>query len=153
LAAGLVAVVTYLAYVGVVGSGLLVTHRGLAHDCRNPATLGWDYEAVNYDAEADEDLARLADPQACAQAAPPAGDELVTSDGIRIAAWYIPATGDIGPEGPTVVLAHGWGGSKAGMLGHAALLRDRYNVVAFDFRHHGQSSGELTTQGVHERRC
>ena len=73
------------------------------------------------------------------------------SDGIRLAGWYVPAGNGIGPEGPTVILAHGYEGNKSTMLAHAALLHDEYNLVLFDFRNHGQSSGEVTTQGALEQ--
>ena len=50
-----------------------------------------------------------------------------------------------------MVLAHGYGGNKSTMLARSAeVLHDRYNLVLFDFRNHGQSTGTQTTQGVLE---
>jgi pimeloyl-ACP methyl ester carboxylesterase len=49
-----------------------------------------------------------------------------------------------------VVLAHDYGANKSTMLPIAELLHDRYNLVLFDFRNHGQSTGAQTTQGVLE---
>ena len=41
--------------------------------------------------------------------------------------------------------------NKSTMLAHAALLHDEYNLVLFDFRNHGQSAGDETTQGALEQ--
>ena len=41
--------------------------------------------------------------------------------------------------------------NKSSMLATAALLHDRYNLVLFDFRNHGQSQDAPTTIGLLER--
>lgn len=147
----LVALVAYLGYVAWEGSRQLVepTHSA---DCRTPALMGWAYEAINYDIATDASLGAEPDPVSCVTPPTPAGDALVTSDGIRIAGWYVPAASGIGPHGPTVVLAHGWSANKSDLLERMAMLHDTYNLVAFDFRNHGQSSVSATTQGDLEQR-
>ncbi|MGH2427505.1 MAG: alpha/beta hydrolase [Candidatus Limnocylindria bacterium] len=150
-AALLVILTTYLGYVGFEGSRQLTHPPGPSADCRTPIVMGWAYEAINYDAAADDELARAPDPTACEAQGTPAGDALIASDGVPIAGWYIPAAADIGPTGPTVVLSHGWGSNKSNMLERAAVLHASYNVVAFDYRNHGQSGPALTTVGVTEQ--
>ncbi len=39
--------------------------------------------------------------------------DLVSSDGVRLAGWYIPAGSGMGPDGPTVILAHANEGNKS----------------------------------------
>jgi pimeloyl-ACP methyl ester carboxylesterase len=151
LALVLVALVAYLGYVAYEGSSQLTEPPSPTDDCRTPATMGWSYEAINYDQTADAALAAEADPEHCTLHAPPAADALVAADGVPIAGWYIPAVAAIGPTGPTVVMAHGWGSNKSNMLGRAAVLHDDYNLVLFDQRNHGQSGGTITTQGVAEQ--
>ena len=47
--------------------------------------------------------------------------------------------------GPTVLLMHGWGGSRAQMTGFVdPLLETGYRVVAFDQPAHGESDGKTT---------
>jgi pimeloyl-ACP methyl ester carboxylesterase len=151
LALLLVGTLAYFSFVGYQGSAELVERPSVSPDCRTPAALGWAYEAINYDAAADEAVAAQADPQHCTVRSAPAGKALVTDDGIRIAGWYIPAAADVGPTGPTVVLVHGTVGTKSEMLAWASVLHDSYNLVAFDLRNHGQSSGDQTTQGALEQ--
>lgn len=151
-AAVLVALVTYLGYVGYEGSRQLTDPPARSADCRTPATFGWDYEAINYDVAGDDALAAEPDPQACRNQGPAAGQDVTSSDGVPIAGWYVPAASGIGPSGATVVLAHGWGSNKSALLDRASLLHDAYNVVLFDFRNHGQSGPAQTTQGVREQR-
>ena len=148
-AAVLVALVTYLAYVGYEGSRQLSDAPGPSTDCRTPAMLGWEYEAINYDVAADAALEAEPDPQNCGQAGAPAGDGVVVGD-VGLAGWYIPAATGADPSASTVVLAHGWGSNKSAMLDRAAILHDAYNLLLFDFRNHGQSSAAPTTQGVRE---
>jgi pimeloyl-ACP methyl ester carboxylesterase len=112
--------------------------------------MGWTYESINYDIAADAALQAEPDPTTCAAQGEPAGDHLTSFDGTRLAGWYVPAGNGSGPEAPTVVLAHGWGGNKSNMLDRAAVLHDAYNLVFFDFRNHGQSQAAATTQGVRE---
>jgi pimeloyl-ACP methyl ester carboxylesterase len=151
LVAILVALVAYLAYVGVVGSGQLTEPPSPSRDCRTPLAYHWVYEAINYDAASDANLADLPNPEDCPRQGADAGTALMTSDGTPIAGWYIPSGGGSGPDGPTVVLAHGFGGNKSTMLAFAEVLHDDYNVVLFDFRNHGQSGGSQTTAGVAEQ--
>jgi pimeloyl-ACP methyl ester carboxylesterase len=152
LVAILVALVAYLGYVGFIGSDQLANPPSPSTDCRTPAIAdGWVYEAVNYDAATDATLADLPDPTHCPARKPAAGDKLRTRDDVHIAAWYIPAGDGSPPSGPTVVLAHGYGGNKSTMLDVAEILHDRYNLVLFDFRNHGQSTGTQTTQGLLEK--
>ena len=148
-AAVLVALVTYLGYVGYEGSRQLTDAPVPTADCRTPETMGWAYEALNYDIATDADLADQADSTSCTRPPTPAGDA-VTADGVRLAGWYVPAGNGAGPTGPTVVLAHGWGSNKSDMLSGAAVLHDAYNLLLFDFRNHGQSGDAATTQGVRE---
>jgi uncharacterized protein len=151
-AALLVALLAYFGYVGYDGSGQLVEPRTPSADCRTPASaFGWDYEAINYDGDADAALVDVPDPQHCPSQGPRAGIDLTAADGTRIAGWYIPAGQSIGPTGPTVVLAHGHGSNKSEMLAFAEPLHDEYNLVLFDFRNHGQSGGSQTTSGVLEQ--
>lgn len=149
-AATLVVLVTYFGYVAYEGSRQLTGHPAPTADCRTPATLGWQYEAINYDIETDVAVGSEADPLHCTAQRELAGDEVLGPNAIGLAGWYVPAASEIGPTGPTVVLAHGWGSNKSNLLERAALLHDDYNLVLFDFRNHGQSRPSPTTQGVRE---
>ena len=151
MALSLVALVGYLAFIGYDGSQGFAAHER-SGDCRTPASaFGWAYEAINYDLASDKQLDAFPDRTECARPGEAAGADLTASDGIRIAGWYIPA-GKSSPTAPTVVLAHGNGESKSEMLRWAEPLHADYNLVLFDFRNHGQSSGDLTTLGVREVR-
>src|SRR5215212_5971734 len=68
----------------------------------------------------------------------------------QIAGVVLPAAGK--PKG-TVFLCHGFGRRKEDLYGWNWIRRDlNWNLVAFDFREHGQSSHtlHLTTLGYHE---
>ncbi|MEP6681046.1 MAG: alpha/beta hydrolase [Chloroflexota bacterium] len=151
LTLALVAMLAYFAFVGYRGSEELVERPGGLADCRTPAAMGWAYEAINYDVRADDEIATLPDPEHCPARNAAAGKMVVTDDGVRIAGWYIPAAGGIGPAGNTVVLIHGSQQTKSEMLAWGSVLHDRFNLVAFDLRNHGQSSGNQTTQGALEQ--
>ncbi len=90
------------------------------------AMMGWRYEDVSFPA----------------------------TDGLSIAAWWIPAaSGAATYADRTVIVVHGLGASKANQLVLAQELVPRgYNVLAIDLRAHGLSGGQLTTFGDRERR-
>jgi fermentation-respiration switch protein FrsA (DUF1100 family) len=68
------------------------------------------------------------------------------SDGVVLRGWYLPSK-----NSAAVVVGHGIGGHRA--LAPAALLaRHGYGVLAFDWRAHGESDGDLCTFGYHEVR-
>ena len=68
---------------------------------------------------------------------------LVTSDGVRLAGWYVPAR-----NRAAVVLVHGAGGSREGVVRHARLLASHgYGVLLYDARGRGESGGSPHGQG------
>lgn len=69
-----------------------------------------------------------------------------SSDGLALSGWFIPGGRS------AVVLAHGHGASKDGMLGHAGYLNKDggYSVLLLDFRASGESEGEFSTLGFYE---
>jgi pimeloyl-ACP methyl ester carboxylesterase len=147
-----VALGVYLVYAGWEGSRQLL-EVPLMRRCDTPAQLGWAYEAINYDIADDARLVEAnPDLEDCASPGMPAGDDVVSSDGIRIAGWYVPSADGDPPDAPTVVLVHGWGANKSDMLRYAAALHPAYNLVLFDLRHSGQSTGTQSTGGVLETR-
>ena len=81
----------------------------------------------------------------------PAEDVTFASrDGTRLAGWFIPAVP--AEHGPAVVLSHGHGRSRAELLPHANFLhRAGYAVLAFDYRHRGESAGDAVTMGLLEQ--
>jgi pimeloyl-ACP methyl ester carboxylesterase len=150
IAIALVLLVAYLAYVGYQGSQVFGAHPR-SGDCRTPeSAFGWSYEAINYDVATDRDLAAFSDRNDCPVQGQAAGTKLTASDGTRIAGWFVPAASQAGAAAPTVVLAHADEANKSDMLDWAEPLHASYNLVFFDFRNHGQSSGSLTTLGVRE---
>ncbi|AEK72670.1 alpha/beta fold family hydrolase [Thermococcus sp. 4557] len=72
-----------------------------------------------------------------------------TEDGIKLSGWWIPNGSD-----RTVVPLHGYTASRWNDLYIKPtiefLLREGYNVLAFDFRAHGKSEGKYTTVGDRE---
>ena len=58
-----------------------------------------------------------------------------SSDGVRIAVYE-----EGNPDGPTVVLVHGWPDSHVLWDGVAPLLADRFRIVRYDNRGVGRSS-------------
>lgn len=89
--------------------------------------------------------------------------EFTSSDGLRLRGWWIPAgpralaapDGDIDDEQwgrRSVLVCHGLGANRSNQLILCrALVPAGYNVLAFDFRAHGESAGQLTTFGDRER--
>lgn len=149
-AALLVVLVAYFGYLGFEGSRQFAEAPTPSTDCRTPITMGWAYEAVNYDQSGDVALANEPDPTHCTERGAPAGDEVTGPGDVGLAGWYIPAANGAGPSAPTVVIVHGWGSSKHDMLDRAAVLHGSYHLLIPDLRNHGQSGEAQTTQGVRE---
>ena len=70
--------------------------------------------------------------------------DLVTDDGIRLAAWYTPPK-----NGAVILLAHGYGDNRPEWVYEMLVKRD-YGVLAWDARAHGESEGEISTMGYLE---
>ena len=147
----LLAGLAYFGYQGMEASHRLVNRHTRNADCSTPAQLGIAYEPINYATEAQVATGPTAEIE-CVAVGAPAGDQLVSSDGVQLAGWYVPAASGIGPSGPTVVVAHGWSNNKSGVLETLSVFHAQYNVVLFDFRNHGQSANSETTQGINEQR-
>lgn len=158
----LLAAVTALGFVAVTGYGVVIGSDTLLHparslDCRTPASLyGWAYETVNYDPASDQLLEPRYDENAkqwvCDQPPSPALDRVVTSDGIRLAGWYVPAVNATGPTGPTILLVPGRSSNKSEYLRYGLPLHASYNLAVFDLRGTGQSTDAPVTLGVLEQR-
>lgn len=74
---------------------------------------------------------------------------LTTSDGLNLAAWYIPNDAGRG----TVIYCHGHTNHRGQMLDQAAFLHENgFKGLLIDFRRHGDSEGDLTTFGYYEWR-
>lgn len=120
-----------LIIIGGVGFSLFMARR---------QALTWVYpaRAVAVDTPASVDLPHWTD------------IEFNTSDGLTISGWFI-TPDDSGAARPTVILLHGLGGHRGGMLNEAALLvPEGYNALLIDLRGHGQSDGDKTTLGYSE---
>lgn len=73
---------------------------------------------------------------------------LTTEDGLTLRGWYVPGT-----NGAAIIVQHGYGSSRQGMLQETAMLSEHgYGVLLFDWRSHGLSDGDLVTFGVYEIR-
>ena len=71
---------------------------------------------------------------------------LTTSDGLDLAAWYIPSQ-----NGAAVIVQHGYKSNRSEVLGVAEILaRHGYGVMMTDQRAHGESEGELISFGKYE---
>jgi len=71
-----------------------------------------------------------------------------SNDGTTLRGWFLRPSQ---PNADTVLLLHGLGDNRAGMLGYAELLlRHHYSVLLPDARAHGASDGPLATFGLLE---
>lgn len=69
--------------------------------------------------------------------------ELTTTDGVTLSGWYVRSR-----NGAAVVLAHGAGSTRSGVLDQAVVLaRHGYGVLLFDARGHGRSDGRAMDFG------
>ena len=73
----------------------------------------------------------------------------IWSEGTRMAGdLYTPRALAAGAARPTIVMSHGWGGTKALLANIASrLAAEGYLVLAFDYRGWGESDGKLVVQG------
>jgi uncharacterized protein len=69
--------------------------------------------------------------------------ELRTSDGVRLAAWYVPSR-----NGAAIVVVHGGGGTREGSVRHTLMLaRHGFGVLLYDARGNGESAGRHDAMG------
>jgi pimeloyl-ACP methyl ester carboxylesterase len=73
-----------------------------------------------------------------------------TSDGVAIRGWIFPSA--VEPLGVTVVYLHGVGDNRAsGVWIAEQLVRQGFDVLAYDSRAHGTSGGSACTYGFYEK--
>jgi alpha-beta hydrolase superfamily lysophospholipase len=71
-----------------------------------------------------------------------------SADGVELKGWWVPATE---PKG-SVILVHGLNRSRIEMVKKVPFLHGLgWNALLFDLRHHGESGGDTTTFGDHEK--
>jgi len=86
-------------------------------------------------------------PNASAAGVPVQAVTFTATDGVRLAGWFALAS----PQAPTIILIHGFRGSRVDMLPWARFLFVAgYNVLLFDDRGCGQSAGWQITLGARE---
>jgi pimeloyl-ACP methyl ester carboxylesterase len=70
----------------------------------------------------------------------------LTSDGLKLSAWYLPGT-----DRRPVLIVHGIGANKDNFLEPAVKLREAgHPVLTLDLRAHGDSEGRICSAGYHE---
>lgn len=73
----------------------------------------------------------------------------IPGDGVMLAAWFFEQARS---SSCAVVMLHGFGGSRAEVLGASPIFWDRgCDLLLYDARGHGDSSRGLLTYGAHER--
>ncbi len=116
----ILAIILFLVGLAKVASNRMLKPPRLKRDW-TPKDLGHDYENV----------------------------EVRTSDGYTLRGWFIDKGSD-----KTIIAIHGYTASKYEEEYMKPVIdmiaRNGYNVVAFDFRAHGDSDGEITTLGLKE---
>jgi uncharacterized protein len=70
---------------------------------------------------------------------------LTTKDGVELSAWYTPPQ-----NGSVILVAHGYNEHRPEAI-YAFLAKHGYGVLAWDFRAHGESGGEVCTLGFYEQ--
>jgi fermentation-respiration switch protein FrsA (DUF1100 family) len=74
---------------------------------------------------------------------------VATADGETLAAWYVPA-GGAGNVGRTVLYCHGNAGDIGDRVSHVVELhRAGFDVMVFDYRGYGESTGRPTEEGTY----
>lgn len=85
-------------------------------------------------------------------AEPPPGVEaveLLTDDGVRLGAWFVPSATGVAEPGPAVLVCNGNAGYRAHRLPLAdALSRRGYHVLLFDYRGYAGNPGSPTEDGL-----
>jgi len=72
---------------------------------------------------------------------------LMTSDGVTIAAWWIPGEN---PHAPVILFAHGNGGNISYRLPYIRIFQQMgLASLFFDYRGYGESEGEPSEQGTY----
>lgn len=146
---GLGAAGAVLGGLGLVGFGTASATAGLRPRGRIPASLGMVVlifltlvvvgPAVAVVNVPDSSSGRTA-------AEPPLDAEPVSlpaSDGVTLAAWWIPGT-----NGAAVLVRHGAGSTHEGALAQASVLAEQgYGVLLMDARGHGESTGRAMDFG------
>jgi pimeloyl-ACP methyl ester carboxylesterase len=73
-----------------------------------------------------------------------------SADGVDLKGWFVPAASE---SSRTIIFCHGWGANKGEVLKDTYFLRDRgFNLLYFDFRCCGESSGSMMSVGALEAR-
>jgi len=67
----------------------------------------------------------------------------LTSDGIKLSGWLVHSKEN---SKKVIILCHGYGCSKQDML-EFSWLSEKFNLLLFDFRAHGESEGGFTSHG------
>lgn len=70
---------------------------------------------------------------------------LITKDGLKLSAWYTPPK-----NGAVILLAHGYNDNRPESL-YVMFAQNDYGVLAWDFRAHGNSEGEISSLGYYEQ--
>ena len=79
--------------------------------------------------------------------------ELITEDGIKLAAWYTPpqpAQSGVEGNGAVILVAHGYNASRPEDI-YVMFAQHGYGILAWDFRAHGQSGGDTCSLGYYEQ--
>ncbi len=109
LAGSAVVLLVLAATVSIVAPAVAATNVPSTEITSTPSALGLEYQSVT----------------------------LTTTDGVELAAWYIPGTKRAG-----AVVMHGAGSTRSDVLDQAAVLaRSGYTLVLIDARGHGDSRG------------
>lgn len=75
--------------------------------------------------------------------------EVLSPDGVELSGWYFDNPDSVACG---VVLAHGWGSTRVGMLKYKDLFWDcGCDLVFFDHRLHSESGGDAPTAGIKEK--